>query len=73
MAKKKVAKIEFAKVAAGISFATLAAIGGATGNIAFAGLAAIPAASLASYETLRDQLGWFKTQKEKTLEIPAPS
>ncbi len=73
MPKKKAAKIEFVKAAAGVSFVTLAAIGSTTGNPVLAGLSAIPAASLASYDAVRDQLGWFKTQKEKTLEIHAPS
>lgn len=73
MPKKKVAKITFVKAAAGVSFATLAAIGGATGNPVIAGLSAVPAAGLASYEAIRDQLGWLKAQEEKNLEIPAPS
>ena len=60
MPKKKVAKIDMIKATAGISFATLAAIGGATGNPLCAGLAAIPAAGLAAHSTLESQLPGLK-------------
>ena len=46
MSNKKVAKIDIVKVVAGVSFTTLAAIGGSSGHPLLAGLAAIPAAGL---------------------------
>ncbi|MBV9229535.1 MAG: hypothetical protein JOZ18_09505, partial [Chloroflexi bacterium] len=72
MPNKKVAKIDIVKAVAGVSFATLAAVGGTTGNPVIAGLSAIPAAGLASYEAIGDQLSILKRQKEKPLEISAP-
>jgi HEAT repeat protein len=72
MPKKKVAKIDIVKAVAGVTFATLAAVGGSTGNPLFAGLAAIPSAGLAAHIALGDQLGRLKTRKEKYLEIPPP-
>jgi len=72
MPNKKVARIDIVKAVAGVSFATLAAIGGSTGNPLIAALTTIPAAGLASYEAVGDQLAIFKGQKEKPLEISAP-
>jgi hypothetical protein len=72
MQNKKVAKIDIVKAVAGVSFATLAAVGSTTGNPVVAGLSAIPAAGLASYEAIGDQLSLLKRQKEKPLEIPVP-
>src|SRR5437868_13588037 len=72
MSNKKVAKIDIVKAVAGVSFTTLAAIGGSSGHPLLAGLAAIPAAGLAAHNTLGDRLAWLKSQKEKYLEIPPP-
>jgi len=72
MPNKKAAKIDIVKAVAGISFTTLAAIGGSTGNPLLAGLATVSAAGLASHNALGDQLARLKTRKENYLEIPPP-
>src|SRR5437016_148172 len=74
MPKKNVAKIDIIKAIAGVSFATLAAIGGCTGNPLIAGLSAIPAAGLASSEAIGHQLQISKSkhQKKTDLELPSP-
>jgi len=74
MPKKNVAKINIVKAIAGVSFTTLAAIGGATGNPLIAGISSLPSAGLASSEIIGDQLQIMKSklQGEKYLEIPQP-
>jgi hypothetical protein len=72
MPNKKVAKIDFVKAIAGVSFATLAAIGSSTGNPLLAGLAAFPAAGLAAHNNLGNLLTKLKSQREHYLEIPPP-
>ena len=74
MSKKNAAKIDMIKAIAGVSFATLAAIGGATGNPLIAGLSVIPSAGLASSEAIGDQMQVIKSklQKENYLELPSP-
>ncbi len=72
MPNKKGAKFDIVKAIAGVSFTTLAAIGGSTGHPLLAGLAAIPAAGLTAHNTLNDRLAKLKSQKEKYLEIPSP-
>ncbi|MFL5654201.1 MAG: NACHT domain-containing protein [Ktedonobacteraceae bacterium] len=72
MSTKKVAKIDIVKATAGVTFATLAAIGGSTGNPLLAGLATIPAAGLTAHSALGDQFARLKTRKEHYLEIPPP-
>ena len=69
---KDLAKIDMVKAIAGVSFATLAAIGGASGNPMIAGLAALPAAGLSSYRLIDDQFNKLKSQNEKYLELPPP-
>ena len=69
MPEKNVARIDVVKAVAGVSFTTLAAIGGTTGNPVVAGLSALPAAGLASYDIIGQQFARLKTRKEKTLEI----
>jgi hypothetical protein len=72
MPNKKAAKIDIVKAFTGVTFTTLAAIGGASGHAWLAGLAAIPAAGLAAHNTLDDRLTLLKSRKEKYLEIPPP-
>src|SRR5437588_5585687 len=72
MPNKKVAKIDIVKAIAGVSFATLAAIGSSSGHPLLAGLAAIPAAGIAAHNTLGDWLARHKSQRERYLEVPSP-
>src|SRR5437868_8388040 len=72
MSNKKVARIDFVRAIAGVSFATLAAIGSSTGNPLLAGLAAVPAAGLSAHNNLGNLLGKMKSQKEHYLEISPP-
>jgi HEAT repeat protein len=72
MPNKKAAKIDIAKAIAGVSFATLTAIGGSSGHPLLAGIAAIPAAGLAAHNALSERRAKLKSQKEKYLEIPSP-
>jgi len=53
MARKMSGKIEVGKALAKVSLATFAAVGSASGNILFAGLAAAPSAFLSAYDILR--------------------
>src|SRR5207247_154865 len=67
--EKKAAIINMSKAMMGVSFATLAAIGSASGSMLIAGLTAIPAAVLATEPILAK----LKEKKEDTLELPVPS
>src|SRR6266581_3697830 len=54
--KKVVATFNITKALAGATLTTIAAIGGASGNPWMAGLAAFPAAGLASYDSIAAQI-----------------
>src|SRR2546425_3739057 len=73
MPEEQNATIDIIKALAGVPLATLAAVAGASGNLLFAGLAALPPAAIAAYDTIKKshQAGKLKTQEEKPLEIPA--
>ncbi len=71
-ANRKNAILNITKALLGVSLTTLAAIGSASNNIWLAGLAALPAASLAASGTVGSQLSVL-TAEEKTIEIPVPS
>ena len=68
MPEKKAAIINISKALAGVSFATLAAIGSASGSMVIAGLTAVPAAIM----TVGPALAKLKKKKEDTLELPVP-
>jgi hypothetical protein len=68
MAKRKAAIINISKGLLNVSLATLAAVGGATGNPFIAGAAAIPQA-LASSGILKTLL---EKKQEELLELPVP-
>src|SRR5579859_6214830 len=72
MPNKKVARIDFVRAIAGVSFATLAAIGGSTGNPLLAGLAALPSAGLSAHNNLGSLLTRLKSQRKQYVEIPSP-
>ena len=67
MPEKRIALINVSKGLLGVSLATLAAMGGATGNIWLAGAAVVPGAVLAS-----GLLSQLVGKKEEAFEIPAP-
>lgn len=71
-ARKNLAKLDMLKAIASVSLTTLAAIGGATGNPLVAGLSALPAASIASYDIIGSQFLKRKGSKEQFLELPPP-
>lgn len=68
MLEKKVAMINISKALIGVSFATLAAIGSASGGMLIAGLTACPAAVL----TVEPILTKLKSRKEELLELAIP-
>lgn len=72
MAEKKVATLNITKALMGVSFATLAAIGSASGNLLFAGLAAVPAAGMTAFDTLGPVFAKQKAKKDELLELPMP-
>src|SRR5947209_7021857 len=74
MTEKHVATIDIAKALAGVPLTVFAAVGSASGNLLFAGLAALPPAILVAYDTIKGSLqaGKLNMQEEKPLEIPAP-
>ena len=72
MAQKKEAILNLGKATAQISFTTLAAIGGATGNPVVAGLLALPTATLAALDTLWPQLQTRIASSEGQLRLPVP-
>ncbi len=74
MAAKDVATMDIVKALAGVPLTVFAVIGGASGNLLFAGLAALPPAVLVTYETIGKSLqnGKFKMQEDKPLEFSAP-
>jgi hypothetical protein len=73
MEKKSRAVLNISKALMGVSFAALAAIGSASGNLLFAGLSALPAAGLATTETLGSLFTSSRTKKETLLEVPIPN
>lgn len=73
MLNRRKATINITKAIAGISFASLAAIGSASNNMVFAGIAALPAAVLASSATLGSILSKFRSQQEKVVLLDQPS
>jgi hypothetical protein len=72
MSEEKVAVLNITKALMGVSFAVLAAIGSATGNIWIAGLTAVPAAGLTASDTIGSMLAKLKVKKEELLELPTP-
>src|SRR6266566_8309443 len=72
--KKVVAVFNITKALAGATLTAVAAIGGASGNPWMAGLAAFPAAGLASYDSIAAQITALSSpdQKEVLLELPVP-
>src|ERR1700732_3487203 len=68
MSEKKGAIINVSKALMGVSFAALAAIGSASGNMLIAGLTAVPAGVLA----VEPILAKLKSSKEELLELPVP-
>jgi hypothetical protein len=68
MAERKAAIINISRGLLNVSLATLAAVGGATGNLFIAGVAAIPQA-LASSGILKTLL---EKKQEELLELPVP-
>ncbi len=74
MPKKKIARIDIFKAIAGVSFATLAAVGGSTGHPLYAGISALPAAGFASLDALGERIEMIKLRgrKENYLELPLP-
>ena len=72
MPDKKVAVLNISKALLGVSFATLAAIGSASGSLWIAGLTAVPAAGLAASDTIGSILTKLKVKNEELLELPMP-
>jgi hypothetical protein len=52
MSERNSATINIIKTLAGVPLTTLAAVGGASSNLLFAGLAALPLAVLVAYNTI---------------------
>ncbi len=72
MPKKKVAIIQVGKALAKVSLTALAAVGGASGNLLFAGLSVLPLSVLDAYDALiKDESP--KTYEEEQLELLAPT
>jgi hypothetical protein len=74
MSEKYTATIDVTKALAGVPFGVLAAVGAASGNLLFAGLAALPSTVLAAYDTIKNsrQARKIGSQEEHLLEIRAP-
>jgi hypothetical protein len=68
MSDKKAALINISQAITEVSLITLAAVGSASGNIAVAGLTAVPAAMM----TVGPTLARLKEKKEAVLELDAP-
>src|SRR5438067_2040874 len=67
--------VNISKLLAGVTFTTIAAIGGASSNPWMAGLATLPAAGLAAYDPIATQLSKLKSpeSKEELLKLSAPT
>ena len=72
MVEKKIAVLNITKALMGVSLATLAAMGGASGNLLFAGLTAAPVAGMAAVETLGPVLARQKGRRDEVLELAMP-
>src|SRR5712691_6636760 len=72
MAEKKVAILNITKALMGVSFATLAAIGSAGGNLLFAGLSVVPVAGMTAFDTLGSVFAKQKSKQDEVLELPMP-
>jgi len=72
MAEKKVATLNITKALMGVSFATLAAIGSASGNLLFAGLSAVPIAGMTAFDSLGSVFAKQKSRQDELLELPMP-
>lgn len=70
MTDKRIGVIDVGKAIMNVSFTVLAAIGGASGNIPLAALAAIP---LAATQTVGPLLARSTSKQDQVLEIPLPS
>ena len=80
MPEKKIAILNIGKVLLGASFTTLAAVGSAIGGVSgnassaalWAGLSALPAASLSVYSMIADQVSKLRSNGEDNFYIPTP-
>lgn len=72
MPKKKASVIDIGKAITQISFTTLAAIGSATGNVLFAGIAAFPSAILTAFDSFKKE-DEKHNQKGESVVLLAPT
>jgi hypothetical protein len=72
MSRRNVATIDIVKILGGVSFATLVAVGSASGNLLFAGLSALPAAILSASDTISTYIDKLQSNKQDMLELPVP-
>src|SRR5947209_9849046 len=81
MSEKRTGMLNIGKALLGVSFSALAAIGSAYAGLSgdylhaalWAGLTVVPAASVPTYDLIKDQVTKLISQNKEQLEFPIPT